>query len=637
MNLKNKIIGATIVIFAVMSSCKTEKTINAVDFGLREGIDNTPALMKAIEACKTQKAVKLVIPKGVYDIYPEKAYEEYRNITNNDDGKKRMVFLLKDFENFEIDGSGSKFICHDHMVPFDVSGSKNITLKNFSVDWEKPFYLQAQVTAVHPELNAFDMKILDECSYEIQGNNLIFSNKKTEKTIGWFFMAPLMQKDVIWEQNINWNIWYDPQTKAPAYCDENTTRVNAWNFKLNKPAVARDLGNRTVRLTDACEELPKSGWVLVCNGILSKNRLSPAIHVFDSENVLVENVTVHHASGMAFVAEQSKDVTLRKYNVLLPPNSERLVTSTADASHFVSCSGLIVLDDCIFENMLDDGTNVHGIYAEVREMTDPYTLGMTRGHSQQQGFTFARAGEEIVFANKNTLKPHAKRIVSSIKNVNDFYFEVTFTEKIDDLPIDGSVAENTFLQPDVIMRNCEVRQNRARGILISTAGKVLVEKNKFVKCTYAGIQAAGDANYWFESGPVTDMTIRENLFEDQGLCVGNAPVLVFVPEVGEVPDTSWHYHRNIVMENNTINAFSRILIQAKSIENFVFKNNTINKSARYPSADENGPAFIFSGCKDVLIEGNKYNWGKAATIETHHGCVNIRSVNNENIEEVNIK
>lgn len=618
---------------AALPGSQSERVVNAADFGLKEGTDNTPALTKAIQACKTRKATRLVIPKGIYDIFPEKAAEAYRSISNNDAGKKRIVFLLEGFDHFEIDGSGSKFICHDNMVPFDVSNSTNITLRNFSVDWAAPFYLQAQVLAVHPELNAFDIRIFDECSYEIQGADLIFSNKKAGKTTGWYSMAPCMQKDVIWEQNINWNIWYDPATKAPAYCNENDTRVNAWNFKLNKRAIATELEHHVVRLTNAADTLPKVGWVLICNGILSKNRLSPAIHISHCKQVQIEQVTVHHAAGMALIAERSENITLHRYNVTLPEGSGRFVTSTADASHFVGCGGTITLDSCIFENMLDDGTNVHGIYAEVEEAVDSYTLGMTRGHSQQQGFDFARVGEKVRLADRNTLKPYATLTVAAVRNVNDFYFEVTFKEKVTPLIRKGSVAENRSCQPDVVMRHCEVRQNRARGILISTAGKVLIEKNRFLKCTYAGIQTAGDANYWFESGPVADLVIRDNLFEDQGLAVGNAPALVVVPEVHALADSAWYYHRNIIMENNTINTFSRIIVEARSLENFVFRGNSINKSTDYPVAEGNGPSFVFSGCKNIRIEKNKYNQGGIATIEADNKCVQIRSRNNENIEE----
>ncbi len=610
--------------------------INAADYGLKEGIDNTPALLRALQACKEQKAAKLLIPAGVYDIYPEKADEYYLNITNNDDGLKRVVFPLHDMKNFEIDGGGARFICHDQMVPFSVSGCENITLRNFSIDWAFPFFLQGQVVGVYPAQNAFDLKILDECRWEIQGDELVYSNKRTPTTTYWWFMAPPMQKDVIWEQNINWNIWYDPATKAPAFCKEWETFATLWNRKLNKRATAKDMGDNVVRLFDACEVLPDMDWVFVSVGIKNKNRLSPAICLTHCKDVLIEDVTVHHASGMALVCERSEDVTLKRYNVLLPPGSERLVTTGADATHFVSCKGLITLEDCVFENMLDDATNVHGIYAEIDGVVDSHTLGMNRGHSQHQGFDFAQPGERIALTNRFNLQGYDTLTVASVRDVNDFYFEVTFKESMDGRLKESSVAENLTCQPNFLMRGCEVRQNRARGILVSTAGECLVENNRFVKCTYAGIMTAGDANYWFESGPVRNLTIRNNYFADQGLAVGNAAVMHIVPEVDCRIDTNYYYHHNIVFENNTIDAFSRTLVNARSIKNFVFRNNTITRSTDYPAADPAEKTFILHNCRDVEISGNDYRWGPAATIG-NVGSHNVVSANNKNIEEVTLK
>jgi hypothetical protein len=213
---------------------------------------------------------------------------------------------------------------------------------------------------------------------------------------------------------------------------------------------------------------------------------------------------------------------------------------------------------------------------------------------------------------------------------------VTFTEEVDGRLKGQSVAENLSCQPDVLMQGCTVRQNRARGILISTSGKVVVEDNRFIRCTYAGIQTAGDANYWFESGPVADLTVRNNLFKDQGLAVGNAPVLVIVPEVKYETDPSWYYHHNILFENNTIEAFSRILVDARSVENFTFRGNTIKRDWDYPAANADGPAFIFSECRNIVLEDNDYNWGATATIKTN-GCSNVRSSDNRNIETLTIE
>ena len=627
-----------ILFFFLIVGCNTiplNNTIDASDYGLAEGIDNTPALIKAMEACKDQKATRLLIPYGRYDIYPQKALEGYRNVPNNDDGKKRIVFMLDGFKNFEIDGQGTEFICHDHMLPFDLNESQNITIKNLSIDWDMPFFFQAQVVAVHPDLNAFDLKVMDGCKYEIQGDQLIFSNKKTEKTKGWYSMAPPAQKDVIWEQNINWNIWFDPITKAPAFNVEGLGRLSAWNFKLNLPATAKELSPNLVRLTNAANQFPKIGWVLIIKGKLTKNRLSPAINIANCKNINLENINVHHSAGIALIATRTENISLDRYNVILPPNSERMVTSTADATHFVNCKGLIKFDNCIMENMLDDATNVHGVYCNVESLVDDYTLGLVRGHSQQQGYVFAQKGDKIQLVDRRNLKPYADLTVASVKNINEYYFEVAFDQKVNEILHEESTADNISWQPDVEMRNCIIRQNRSRGILISTAGNVLIESNKFIRSSYAGVMGAGDASYWYESGPVKNLVIRNNLFEDLGVGPGSAPILTVCPEIDITKDSTWYYHKNIVFEGNTIITFSKILVQAKSIENFLFKNNTIQRSTDYPVIeDKNAPAFVFEGCKGVVIEDNDYNWGGMASIKVDGMTKDLISNNNRNIESV---
>lgn len=632
-----RVINTAVIISALICCCTLSyaggPVVNAADYGLREGADNTPAIRRALAVCRETGASKLLIPQGTYDLYPDEAEEKYCHVANNDDGMKRVVFLLDGLEDFEVDGGGSLFVCHDHMVPFEAEGCRNLRLRNFSVDWATPFYLQGRVARVDQAANSFDMEILGQCNWEIQGERLVYSNKRRATTDNWYFMAPPMQKDVVWYQDLYWNIWYDPVTKAPAYCDELTTRVTEWNFGLDRPAVATDLGDGTVRLTDACGELPRQGWILVSIGLKSPNRLSPAIHVADCSKVLVENVTVHHAAGMALVAESSEDLVLRNYNVLLPEGSERIVTATADATHFVGCTGNIQLEDCTFENMLDDGTNIHNVYAEVARTTGPNSLVMTLGHSQHQGFRFARPGEQVALTDAVTLRPYRTLTVDRIEAVNAHAFEVTFREEIGDAVRPGSVAENLTRQPDVVIRNCEVRRNRARGILISTAGKVLVEDNRFLECTYAGIMLSGDANYWFESGHVGDLTVRGNLFEAQGLVTGNAPVLCIIPEVGDPSDPSWFYHRNITFEDNTINSFSRVLVEARSAENITFRNNTVNASTVYPLADPAGPAFIFDGCRNVRISGNRYNWPFPATVHAGSVCSGIIASGNTGIAD----
>jgi hypothetical protein len=628
-------ITSLIIVLFLLVSClnsnkKSELVIDAGDYGLKEGVDNTKALITALDVCKRKGASKLIIPKGTYDVYPDKAVEKFQFVPNNDDGLKRIVFLLEDFKDFEIDGQGSNFICHDHMLLFSLEKSKNITLKNFTVDWAMPFYLQAKVVDVHPEENAFDLEIFEECNHELHGDQLIFTNKKNIGKSEWLNMAPPAQEKVRWEQNINWNIWFNPETKAPVFNVEAPNRLHSWNVKLNKPATAKELGGNVVRLYNASKALPKIDWRLIVKGKLQKNRLSPVFDISKSKDITLQNVTVHHSSGIALIAHRTENITLQSYNVLLPPDSERMVTTTADATHFIGCKGLIKLNDCVFENMLDDATNVHGAYADVHDAVDDYTIGMSRGHSQQQGYTFAEKGDRIVLLNKESHEPYSTFTVESVNEINSYYFEVTFKEKVKDLLQKETMADNITWQPDVEMRNCTVRNNRARSILISTSGNVIIEDNSFIRCTYTGIMIAGFHDWWYESGPINNVVIRKNLFEDMGLGAGNAPIVAVAANVNKKVKPPFYLHKNLIFEDNIIKTFGRTVILAKSLENFQFRRNTIERSQNYPVvANKKLPVFIFDRCKDIVIEENTYEWGGIATIKAieTEGLVCIKNKN----------
>lgn len=107
---------------------------------------------------------------------------------------------------------------------------------------------------------------------------------------------------------------------------------------------------------------------------------------------------------MALICENTEDVTLDQYDVRLREGSGRFISASADASHFVNCRGAIRFDGCLFENMLDDATNVHGTYMAVDTLSGD-RLTARFGHVQQQGFDFARAGDTLRLIDRISLRP----------------------------------------------------------------------------------------------------------------------------------------------------------------------------------------------------------------------------------------
>lgn len=81
------------------------------------------------------KNSKVIIEKGTYHFYPEKAYEQYSFITNHDNSLRRIAFTINDFDGLTIDNKVAKFIFHGVMMTFNIENSKNINISGLTIDW----------------------------------------------------------------------------------------------------------------------------------------------------------------------------------------------------------------------------------------------------------------------------------------------------------------------------------------------------------------------------------------------------------------------------------------------------------------------------------------------------------------------
>ena len=152
------------------------------EFGLRPDTraDATPALRSALAAARRSGAGRLAFAPGRYDFWPDRAAEHFLFVSNNDSGLKRVAFPLVDMEDFEIDGQGAEFIFHGMIVPFALVGSRNIRLRNFTLDWHRPFHSEAEVLGVGgtdaQRRTTVDLRFPDQYPYVVAGNQLLFTD-----------------------------------------------------------------------------------------------------------------------------------------------------------------------------------------------------------------------------------------------------------------------------------------------------------------------------------------------------------------------------------------------------------------------------------------------------------------------------
>ena len=345
---------------------------------------------------------------------------------------------------------------------------------------------------------------------------------------------------------------------------------------------AEEIAPGTVRLTSQFRTIPTPGNVLVLS---HTGRDCPGIFVSDCTDVALSDVTVHHSGGMSLIAQRTRNVRVERMRVTPSERDGRCSSATADATHFVNCAGLIELIDCHFQGQMDDATNVHGIYARISQIVSPREIEIELVHEQQAGVHITHPGDELEFVSNDTLMRYHVSGVTATEPLNFQFCRVALdTDLPPEAKVGDAVASLTWI-PDLTIRGCTSTKNRARGMLISTGGKVLVEDNYF-HSPGAAIFVAGDANYWFESGSVRDLTIRGNHFDNCNYGVWGSGVIEFGPEIPKCQPCGRLFHSGIVIEGNTFDAFNMNLVVGHSVDGLQFRDNTIRRSDAYPAAPE---------------------------------------------------
>lgn len=593
---------------------------SAFTFGVKPDMkeDASIAAVRIIEQLQARKDtahVTVTLPKGRYDFYPDSAFVREYYISNHDqDNPKRVGFALENLQNLTIDGQGSELVFHGRMIPFSLVNCKNITLKNFSVDFEIPALRQLNVLEVNKEKNEMVAEIYPKGNHRIADNKLI--------TVGEGYENPLFM--------------------AMAFRPDKRLTYVRRDVDFN-PATITEKSPDTLVLTD-WEQIPLSS-VGERFALRSWHRPTPGIFVSQCTNTVFENVKVHYSEGMALLAQMSENITLDGFSVCLKGDDDpRYFTTQADATHFSACKGVIISKNGLYEGMADDAINVHGTYLRVTKRVNDHTLQAQYMHPQAWGFLWGEAGDSVQFVESEKMELVGDAFITTIKEIKAIdkptefgakQFEITFADVLpQEISETGKFGvENLTWTPEVIFSNNIVRNNRARGALFSTPKRVLCENNTFDHTHGTAILLCGDCNGWFETGACKDVTIRNNIFINALTATyqfTNAVISIY-PEIPNLKDQKKFFHSGIVIENNTFEMFDRPLVYAKSTDGLIFRNNTITHNTEFEPFHWNTSPFFFEKVANVTIENNnfadEFKFDKQTDIKTEQSAADAVTIN----------
>ena len=493
-------------------------------------------LASALEACERLCADTLVFEKSTYVFDDTYAPDTSMCISNHGEiGYRKSAFLLDGVTDFTIDGGGSTFVFRGTMNAFSVLNCKNVTIKNLTIEFPDYPYPNGFVTNVGDHY--FDMRFdSDSVILESDGTLYVKSGDFCDK--------------------VHCDVRFDRETHEIV----RGTGDNSLGKNLNK--IEKEvLGDRRIRFFDP-PIMPKENDVF---GLLTGKRRASGILLDRSDHTYIENVVIHSCIGIGVMAQGCKNITVDGLTVTA--SEGRYVSSAADATHFVGCTGNVTVKNSLFEHMLDDALNVHGIYTKVVCAGEDCAV-VKFMNPASVGIDLFKKGDRVVSVDPDTLKSVEFLTVKEAKLINREHIRLTFEEHTD--VKFGDLIDNVSAYPTLLFENNVVRNNRARGILIATNRPAVVRNCRF-HTSGSAIVLECDGRFWFESGAVQDLTIENNLFDDCRYANWDRGV-ISIPEGKRIVD-GFYYHGRIEIKNNVFKGANDVNVYADNVSELIYAEN----------------------------------------------------------------
>lgn len=490
--------------------------IDAARFGAipDDGKNDMPALRKAARYCRENPGTTLLIRPGVYLLSDKEAVKLENDACSGKFGLNVEATVFKPYypyvKGLDFTGAtdvtviadGVTFLCDGWMEPVSIIGTRNFTLKGLTVDYLRKPFSHGTVTGIGD--GWFD---------------ITFSPERTITP-----ELPLMRM-TIWDSKLN-----RVDNCGPFYFPEHQVLDgNVVRFKGNLPS---HLMGETANVNHCFH-------------------FRPAILILDSDNTVLDHVTINSQPGMGIVGFNTKDVLMK--NLAVKPSAGYCQSTNTDATHFAACRGTIRFDACRFEGQGDDATNVHGYYQTITAINGNEASIEIKAptYTHAQVIDAPAVGDTLEVVEIRTLKPTGTVVVSGV--------DINPPSTVCDIRFEGSIPAdfskyylmNISKLPRLVFENSVVNSHLARGVLVKTRG-VLIRDNVFRYCTGTAIHVGAEAS-WHEGSHAADVLIEGNMMLGCGSGAGSQGGASGISVIIQADDTSSSLlHKDITIRNNMI-------------------------------------------------------------------------------------
>lgn len=504
--------------------------------------DACASFSRAIERARRHNGpVEINLAPGVYNLSHDRAKaRKYRisntaSATEHTTSLKHIGLLIKGIDNLTITGDGkATLLTHGEMTPWAIDSCTNIVFKGLIINAEDPTTPEATITERTD--STLTVSVHPDAEYEIRNGKLYW------KGYGWEFTDGIAQV-------------YFPDTDVTLRCASPVADADR----------AEEIEPGTVRFffrggapdyQPGCTYHFRHSYRREAGGFINR-----------SNNVAFMDMQFAFTANFGVVGQFSKNITFTDCRFAPLEGSGRTNAAYADFVHLSSCAGYVKVSGCYFAGSHDDDINIHGTHQQIVEAS-PKELKLRYMHPQTFGFLAYTAGDTIEIVNPHTLMPLERGVVADSRMTDEYHTVVTLREPISDASgIVGMVVDNITWYPTVEIRDNTFSRMPTRGILLTSRRSALIEGNRFMRCPMPAILIADDARSWYESGRVTDVVIRENLFVE---C--SSPVIDIAPENDVI---GGYVHGGICIEGNEFVSSAGATLKARSVDGLSIDRNKV--------------------------------------------------------------
>lgn len=494
-----------------------------------------------------------------YDFYwneiPEVEEKEAYSSCKLASDHSRIAFRLIGLENVVLDFGGAELMFHGRVAPFVLKRCKNITLKNFKIDYDRPFYTQMEVLSVAD--GVMEVKVCDGFDYYVKDNDLHVIGDGWDKNLN----APCQL------------LWMYDKTRTKQYPFIQGC-IGDVIYPMENPAVPI----RHIKVEKKGDRLLLKGpfpqqWdtndgnnlLIITHELRDKHTVA----YVSCENVHFENITIIHSPSLVLVGYGSTNIEVDGLRLYKNYNGNgRYVTSNADSILTFNCGGDITVRNCHLEGMMDDALNFHGNYLRIDEAVGNQLTLRFPGQGRTIHCPMVYDGQTIAVYRQQTIEKKAQyQVLQVIQDEAENCYRLKVDGDVSELCV-GDFVENLSAQPKVLVEDCFIGEYR--GIMRFSNREKTVLQNCIFDNVGSCILLHGDTTYWYESGPVEDLTIRNCRFLHSNRLVLNA--------MGEVQFTEKepYFHKNITVENCSFEGCGSqgaVIARLNHVDNVVFRNN----------------------------------------------------------------